>query len=525
VVSCFSRDGKQLAYSWVTRSALGANRFEIRTMNLQGTGVPPSKKLFDNEDVTWIGTCDWSPDGKWIAISLRRKDRSAQITLVSVEDGSLRALKSVDWDAPSKLFFSPDGRYLAFDSPANQGDVLVLATDGSREIPALTEPSRDAVVGWSPDGKFLLVGSDRTGTMGLWALPFPNGAVQGPPALLKGDMPYSRNPKGGEMYSLGVTSSGRLYSALFNGGTQDVEQATFDFARGRFLSAPVQAGQKFVGRNRNPEWSPDGKYLAYLSDSARAIAIRSLATGAVRELPLTEDFGYVETFGWASDSRSFVLVGTNTKGRGGIFRVDALTGQPTLVLAPGDGEGGQLSLPLESLDGRFLYYDRIIRACSCVARMKADLVSGEKVELIRRTNLEAWNLSPDGLYIAAHSWDQSAASSSILLVPTNGGQIRELMRADQPLSVQMWAPDSQSIMVSKGDLPRLRATGAKAELWRAPVDGRQPSKLDGDLDPNISWMRVHPDGRQVALDTTRQGRGWEVWVLENFLPAPSAKGK
>ena len=89
---------------------------------------------------------------------MHRKDRSAQIGLVSTDDGSLRVLKSVDWRGPTHMFFSPDGKYLGFDF---QSDVFVLAIDGSREIPAVVYPSDDTMVGWSPDGtRLLLAGVD-----------------------------------------------------------------------------------------------------------------------------------------------------------------------------------------------------------------------------------------------------------------------------------------------------------------------------------------------------------------------------
>jgi hypothetical protein len=60
-------------------------------------------------------------------------------------------LKSIDWRLSSKLFFSPDGKYLAYDMPAaetsDQRDVFVLAVDGSREVSAVVHPSDDVVMG------------------------------------------------------------------------------------------------------------------------------------------------------------------------------------------------------------------------------------------------------------------------------------------------------------------------------------------------------------------------------------------
>ena len=187
--STFSRDGKQLAYSWFKGKD---HRYELRVVPLQGTAVPAPRQLFDREDVGWISPDDWSPDGKWLAVRLHRKDRAAEIGVIAVQDGSLRVLKSVDWRGPTHLFFSTDGKYLAFDLPAGeiteQRDVFVLATDGSQEIPVVVHPSQDVLVGWSPDGKRVLFASDRSGSMGLWGVGFADGKVQGAPQLLKPDI-------------------------------------------------------------------------------------------------------------------------------------------------------------------------------------------------------------------------------------------------------------------------------------------------------------------------------------------------
>ena len=115
---------------------------------------------------------DWSPDGKWIAVHVVRKDGPGEISLLSVQDGSLRVLKSVDFK-PLRMFFSPDGQYLAYDLPTSdtgQYDIFILATDASSEIAAVAHPSNDVLAGWSPDGTRLLFSSDRSGSTDLWAL-------------------------------------------------------------------------------------------------------------------------------------------------------------------------------------------------------------------------------------------------------------------------------------------------------------------------------------------------------------------
>ena len=178
-----SRDGSQVAYNGRTAQTTYS---ELRLASLQGTGVPSSRRLYGGEDLNYIGPNDWSPDGKWIAVTVDRKDRTTQLGIVAVSDGSLRILKSTSWKTYYAAFFSPDGRYVAFDVPASettdQRDVFVTDAEGSRQIPAVVHSANDRVMGWSPDGQYLLFSSDRRGSTDLWALSFSEGAPRGTPA-------------------------------------------------------------------------------------------------------------------------------------------------------------------------------------------------------------------------------------------------------------------------------------------------------------------------------------------------------
>jgi len=171
--SAFSRDNKQIAYNWFGEN----DKVELRIASLSGD--PNPRRLYANPDITWFVPCDWSPDGRWVAVELNRKDRTRQIGLVSVRDGSLHPLKSIDWRGAGRMFFSPDGKYVGYDLPesdtSQERDVFVLAVDGTREIPAVIHRGQDIMMGWSPDGARLLFASDRSGSMDLWSLPFADG--------------------------------------------------------------------------------------------------------------------------------------------------------------------------------------------------------------------------------------------------------------------------------------------------------------------------------------------------------------
>jgi hypothetical protein len=206
-LTAISRDGRQVAFEWATPNS---GEIELRLANLEGTGVPESRRLlaFKLDDALAISVFDWSPDGKWLVVSIQRPDLVGQLSLVSVQDGSYRVLKSIGWTGPHRAFFSPDGRSLAYSVPADdtldESRVFVMAVDGSRERVVVDHPSRNIIMGWSPDGGSVLFSSNRGGSAGLWMVPVTDGQSVRAATLLKSSI--------GSSWSLGVTSSGALFT-------------------------------------------------------------------------------------------------------------------------------------------------------------------------------------------------------------------------------------------------------------------------------------------------------------------------
>jgi Tol biopolymer transport system component len=511
-----SKDGKQVVYSWDdSRNDAKGGGYELRLANL--TGDPLPRNLYLDPGGRWVSPEDWSYDGRWIAVQIA--DRStAQIGVIATQDGSLRVLKSGELrggvSAPKAIRFSPDGRYLGYDRLVDDSGlrhgVFVSAVDGSGEIAVAVDPCENETVGWSPDGKYLLYTSDRTGSTDLWAAPFANGTPQGRSELVKSNI--------GRIVSLGLSASGALYyGVLWPEVLSHIQMAAFNFDTGRIVSAPVDlAPDRVLESNTSPDWSSDGKRLAYLSRSATgmrslAIKIRSAETGQIREL---RDKAYGATgLRWSPDGRFLAITEHNYE----ILKVDAETGE-TRVLVSKLGLMG--SIPAWSPDGNKIYYR--VRGTADLAIIEHDLVSGNDRELIRRPVLGDVNLSPNGKYIAAASTDPSTNFKTILRIPVGGGDAVEAMKAgvkSQDLGVLTWAPDSRSILIRRSDSERKQPS----EVWLAPLDGRENRKLY-DLDARVGPgpIRLHPDGRQIAFAPAQESaatRTAEVWVLENFLPA------
>jgi Tol biopolymer transport system component len=502
----------------------------VRVLDLNSTSAQPRVLFSNHVAAPLIFPYDWSADDKWIAVQIRRADRTGEIAVVSTADGTMRVLKSsAEWRRAEVMAFSPDGRYLAYDlSPtpdANQHDVFVIATDGSRETAAVVNPADDVVIGWTPDGKDLLFARNRNGSGGVWAVPMRDGKADGEPRLIKGAI--NVRPRG-------LTRSGALYFSTTL-SEQDIYVASVDLGVGKLLAPPTRIASQTAGFNLGAEWSPDGESLAYLPRrDASIVAIQSIATGAVRELRPDLAWLWAERPLWSPDGSFLVVVAPDKKGQWGLYRVDARTAETTMLVRSDNFEGNPVHPVGWSADGRILYF----RRRGEVSTLDTQTGQQRVVEGVRGM----FGLSPDG---RAWAWidgpgpahgprptDRTAQnrSNSVILhvMPVEGGPPRELLRASAPedLRAPTWSRDGKFLVFFKLDT---RDPNRTVEAWSIPVEGGPPRKIDlggrvpripvNDADLNKP-IRIHPDGRRIAIETTEPKV--EIWVMENFLAQAQA---
>jgi len=100
-----------------------------------------------------------SPDGKWIA----HTDRDQKLWLYEMRTGQSTMITYSEQDIPYDLTWSPDSRWLAFVSEAeNFYDRLMLFSIADRTLTPLTGDRVDSYSPtWSPDGEWLYFLSDR----------------------------------------------------------------------------------------------------------------------------------------------------------------------------------------------------------------------------------------------------------------------------------------------------------------------------------------------------------------------------
>jgi Tol biopolymer transport system component len=487
----------------------------LRLIGIEGVaGGQEPKVLYSNPELYYIVPVGFFPDGKRILALFQRKDRSVQMVIFAIEDQSVNVLKTVDWRGPGKTALSPDGRYIAYDFPVGEGeaprDIFLLAADGSQEIPLVSHPANDEVLGWAPDGSAVLFASDRGGRRGAWLLPVTGGKAQDAPRVVKSELDVAM--------AIGFSRDGSFFYG-FRTGMQDIYTAALDFEAGKLLGAPEKLTQRFVGSNRSPAWSADGKYLAYLSrrkdrvPGPYTIVIRSIETGQERDIhPQT---GYIAQVKWAPDGRSLYFASPDERSRWTVFRLNVETEELTTLVAP-EGDAAYYFSVVVSPDGGTLYYgadsfsekDAVIRA--------RDLKTGDEREIYKVP--ERWfrfDLSPDGRLLALVQ-EGHTPDVSLNVLPVEGGTLQELVRLQKPESMgskPIWTVDSRHILFWK----RLdvRSDSPEGELWSVPIDGGPLRRISAEHQQYVP-QALHPDGRQIALAAGRDRR--EIWAIENLLP-------
>ncbi len=506
--SRISPDGKHVAYAWSTDDLF----YDLRVVGFDGKGL---RVLHANPEAPlyYVEPCGWSPDGKRILTTLMHQDRRKQLALISTSDGSVQVIKTFDWQWPAG-HLSPDGRYVVYDfQPKEESpnlDIFMIALDGSREVRLVEDPADDYVLGWSPDGKWILFGSDRTGTLDAWAIPVAAGAALGGPQLVKKDI--------GQVIPLGFSAKGSYYYGVHT-GMKDVYVAAFDPAAGKILETPKRAPQHFIGSNGSAEWSPNGRYLAYLSQRGPRVAgkwsdtivIRDLQTGEERQLlpKLTSLRG----LSWSPDSRYLATYGMSLKTRRGFYRIDAETGEvrPMLQEAP----GFDIRFPVWSADGKSIIY-RETEQSTGVSRIVRRSLEGGPVKEIHQGD-GTFVASPDGRQIGFVSWDPDQKTTALInVVSITGGEPRELARVSWCRAID-WTPDGRHLIY--GQDPNFGQEPIEEEhheFWRVAVEGGEPQKLGPAVKGRLSRVRLHPDGKRLALVVNDFSA--EVWVMENFLP-------
>jgi tricorn protease len=207
------------------------------------------------EPIRFARTPDISPDGKRVAFSYL-----GDIWVVEAIGGVARQVTThVAHDV--NPVFSPDGSKIAFSSNRHGSyDVFVVSAQGGRPRRLTYDSAADLVNGWSPDGKFILFASTRSTAFPpsyeLYTVPADGGRVRRVTSSEGKEGAFS--PRGDQIAY--VRGPGTWYRKGYRGSSNDdIWICNADGTHNRRFTW-------FNGQDTSPMWSPDGKFIYYVSE-------------------------------------------------------------------------------------------------------------------------------------------------------------------------------------------------------------------------------------------------------------------
>ncbi len=556
----FSPDGRWIAFS--------SNRFggnDVFVMPAAG-GAPRQLTFFSGNDEV-VG---WSRDGSQVLFRSARGDGAfpnvQTLHQVPVAGGAERPLP-VDWGSYGD--FSPDGRQLVFNrhpgswsrrhfrgSPSADLWVADLNARTYRQLLADEHYNRFWPM-WGADNQIYFVGD-----------PVPNekNVKPGSPEVFKSVNNIYRVPASGASQPVQVTrhTSGSLffpamsadgrvivYEESFGVWKLDVatgrsteiridiasddkenqfEVATltnevdaFDIspsgqravisARGQILTIATSRGDitriapdPMASRNQSPKWSPDGKYIAFLSDKSGRdeIWLSDPDGGSVK--PVTSLDFEKGTFTWTPDSRSLLYTAADKR----LYSFSVADGKTSVVTSDTVARIGAYAISPDSRWVAFTKQDRTLRAHVYIA----PVTGGEERHisddrLLYSENNPVW--TADGRYLvftSAEGFSNGIATQGGITTTTElwavslRDQDRDPLNRDIDSEAQALAAQAAGGGRGGGTPPaavtvQIDWGGLARRARQIPVPGNA-----------VSGLVASPDGRSVAFNlSTAAGAG------------------
>lgn len=450
---------------------------------------------FTTDVGTWMST-DVSADGRWIVFDLL-----GHVYRVAAAGGAAEALTQESGVAVNfHPQFSPDGSQIAFVSDrAGQNNLWVMGADGSNSRAVFTDlDTRVVEPTWTADGRHIVVRQQGRRGSGIWMYPADGG---------EGRELLGANQRGAAWPSLSTDGKYLYYHLPSQTGQRDLLKGAYQLRRleletGRISEVTSGEDQaQYRGSSGSavaPEVSPDGQWLAFarrIPDGTisykgqrigprTALFVRDLRSGAERmvmdpiELDMAEAIKTLRVlpgYSWSADGRSIVISQGGRVRRLHVEsgRVETIPFTARVQRTLSEQARGSHRLSDGPLQVRFARWqtaspDGTRLLFQAVGRIWVmELPDGEPRRLTAASfePLEyapAW--SPDGRWIAFTSWDDEERSH-LWRVPAEGGEPQRLTQEAGEYINPVWAPDGQSLVVTRGSGATARGRTVANNPW------------------------------------------------------------
>ncbi len=535
ITPAFSPDGKQVAFSW---NGPKEDNYDIY-VSLVGTSTPvrlttdaaPDRCPVWSPDGRWIAfvrssatpsimlmpalggperslaetipdpfglTCgiDWSPDGRYIAFpAASPPEAPSQLVLLSPDTGERRLMSSSRSSALGDVMprFSPDGKTLAFlrqRSRDHYGVGVVPLVDGQPARIVSPDPADVSSLAWMPDSREVLFTAAYEGTVRIWRMPV-DGRTAPAPALGVG----ATRP-----VDVAISRQGGYLAYAQSVRDRNIWRQELDGLRP--AGAPVRVIAS-TWLDAAPEFSPDGKHIAFASNRAGAIEIWVSGADGLNPVQLTH-MNAPETGSpsWSPDGRK-IAFDSDLEGQGEIYTVNADGGPVTRITKHPASD----AVPTWSRDGRWIYFTSDRTGQRQIWKIPAE--GGVAAQVTRHGGINAME-SADGRTIY---YAKDLDARGVWKLPVQGGEETPVLNSPGPRRWgQLKVTDAGIYFVDVvNEQPRCAICFHDFATRRTT----QIALLDKWAPAGTKGLSLSPDGRSVLYEQV-DATGVDLMLIENF---------
>jgi len=379
-----SPKGDQVAFT-ITDVDKNANKSLTQIYLVPLSGGEPRQLTNDEHSST---TPRWSPDGDKLAF-VSARDGEGQIWTIDISSGALKKVSTISTGAGDPVW-SPDGKWLAFVS-----DIYPECTDDACNKKRAADVAANKVKAhvatrllyrhWKSWKEGMRTHVFVVSSAGGEAKDMTPGDYDAPPFSLGGPTDYAFSPDSRE---LAFTSN------------HDKVEATSTNADVWIVPVRGGAAKNITGANKgydgSPQYSPDGRYLAYRSqvtpgyESDRfRLMLYDLKTNQAKSISESLD-SWVDEFAFSPDSKTIYLT-AEERGRAPIYTVP-VGGGPIKTLISGEGFNSDVH---PTKDGHALVFARSSNVKPTeIYRANADGTGATALTMTNDAFISAFKLQP-----------------------------------------------------------------------------------------------------------------------------------
>lgn len=419
----------------------------------------------------------WSPAGTELAFTYGIPETSSgPIHVLQLNSGQQRVLTHPANGAYDFYpAYSPDGKWLAFCRlhSNSTSSIYVVPASGGAERPVSKEDQDLRGLAWMPDGRFLILSSNRAGTQRLWSVGLDNGRMSPFPTAGTSarDPSVSRDGKW-------VVYSDYMLQA-------EIWKLPLKGAPGRNLLPSTR-------QDHSAQYSPDGKSIAFVSDRSGSWELWTVLADGTGPRQLTHfDGPLLGTPHWSPDGR-YLAFDARPKGHSAIFVIPALGGTPRVV----DDNSQEDKMPCWSHDGKWIYFNSNRGGSQQLWKIPA--AGGKAILLARQFAMDSVE-SPDGrnVYFLGASpgiWQAPVEGGKAAPVKNLGGGALESRRMFSVTSEGIWF-----LGQAKGNYGVWLYNLASGQV-------KYKAALENDVMLDVPGLSVSPDGSNLLYSRRKESR-------------------